>query len=438
MVLLTFKPQLLDLIPDMATTHAKIYLPVVPKLECDSKGHISFKQFDTFFRTIGSIPTQLKLQSNNLPESCSGSLLKAVDDIVKLINDISGILMSDVFKNLKSLEQELELKARELMKDIEVFFQKKLVEIISTILGILGIPNPLEIPIPFLDNCVIKDLFTKDGKKKVKAAIAADVEKIKKFFGEDGAWDGTFGIKSIEHEVENLWHKAINWINKFLNDFNYNAIMAIIHALEKIPIIGQAIKALESFVDPTVELDKMFEKAWDKLKADVKKAKEDLLSGKVFEDLGNKLIDQFINTILGISIPFVGTLGDIMGIDLKEEFKKFKIHMKENILHKIKDQWKVTMEKVRRFLHGGLIGKINDILLKAPGWILKQFPIVGKIFKVTQDIVDILTGKNPLTTCDVLNILLKPIFNLGSVIYGMIPDCIQVEQTEYGYSPSSS
>ena len=210
-----------------------IYIPKMPKLECDANGKISFKNMHEYFKIIGQLPNHLRVQAGVIAGDCAPELFEAIAKMEKLIDEITGILMTDVFKKLKSKEQEMEYKVREFFKEIDVFFQKKIIEIIIKIIGILGIPNPLEIPIPFLSAIEevdangnktsyqpkIKDLFTKDGKAKIKASIAKDVEKIKKFFGDDGAFDGTFGIKSPEHEAEELWQKIMHWLRKMLNDF---------------------------------------------------------------------------------------------------------------------------------------------------------------------------------------------------------------------------
>ena len=200
---------------------AIVYVPEVPNLECGPNGQISFRQMEDYFVGISKIISQLKLQAKFIQDECGKELIQAIRDIEKLVDDITGILMTDVFKKIKSKEQEMKYKVREFMKEIDVFFQKKIVEALLKIISILGIPNPLTIPIPFITAVtlidaagnpvryqpVVKDLFTKEGKVKIKAAIAEDIESIKKFFGEDGKYDGTLGIKSPELRQKNSGKK---------------------------------------------------------------------------------------------------------------------------------------------------------------------------------------------------------------------------------------
>jgi len=334
------------------------------------------------------------------------------------------------------------------MKEIDVFFQKKIVEALLKIISILGIPNPLTIPIPFITAVtlidaagnpvryqpVVKDLFTKEGKVKIKAAIAEDIESIKKFFGEDGKYDGTLGIKSPEHEAEEFWQKALRWMKELLSDFIGACINALISLLTKIPIIGPIIKKLGTFIDPTKSIKEQLKLKYEEFKQKIKKAKEDVLSGKAFEDLGEKILGELIDFVLNLPIPLFGTLGNLIGFNVELRKKKETIHSKEELWHRIEDAFDDAMEKIKRFFQTDLIAKIHDIILKAPGWILNQFPIVKKIITTIKLIIDICRGK--VSICVVLNIILKPIFGIPDAILKLIPNCIEVRRTKYGLEPN--
>jgi uncharacterized membrane protein len=431
---------------------ATIYLPKPPKLQCDANGNISFKQMDEYFRVLGQFPSQIRLQATGIGGKCGDELIIAAVAMGALLDEITGVLMTDVFKKIKSKEQEMMYKVREFLKEIDVFFQKKIIEIIIKIIGILGIPNPLEFPIPFLSGAQIpndkgdiesfspkvKDLFTKAGKAKCKLAMTYKIDKVKKFLGIDGKHDGKLGIKSPEHEAEEVWQKIVTWLKKTLEDFIFSAIEAIVKVLTKIPIIGPVLKKLlAAAIDPTITIEEAFKQLVEEYKKKINKAIEDVTSGRALENLANKLLNELIDKVLNFPIPIFGTLGDLIGFDLKDELKKSKIHSKENLWHRIEDQFDQAILKIRKFFHGGLIKKIHEIILKAPGWILKQFPIVKKIFNAVDKIVKFLSGQNPLTTCDVVNIILPPIFNLGELLVKLLPtDCVEVKFTKYGVEPA--
>lgn len=427
---------------------AVVYVPEIPGLQCSASGKISFRQMEDYFVGISKIISQLKLQAKFIQDECGKELIQAIRDIEKLVDDITGILMTDVMKKIKSKEQEMKYKVREFMKEIDVWFQKKIVEALLKILSILGIPNPLTIPIPFITPVtlidesgnpvryqpVVKDLFTKEGKVKIKAAIAEDIESIKKFFGEDGKYDGTLGIKSPEHEAEEFWQKALRWMKELLSDFIGKCINAMIGLLTKIPIIGPIIKKIGVYIDPTKPIKAQLKAQYEEFKKRIKKAKEDVLSGKALEDLGEKILSELIDFVLNLPIPLFGTLGNLIGFDKEQRKKKETVHSKEELWHRIEDAFEDAMEKIKKFFQGDLLAKIHDIILKAPGWILNQFPIVKKIVKAIKLIIDVCRGK--VSVCEVLNIILKPIFSIPDAILKLIPNCIEVKRTKYGLEPN--
>lgn len=425
-----------------------VYIPEIKTLACDSNGKISFKAMDDYFTSIAKLPAQLRLQAKFLPRECAGELLNAVIEIEKFIDDVLGFVVTDVFKKIKSIEEKMKYKLREFLKEIDTFFQKKIVDALLKILGILGIPNPLTIPIPGLQgtsveigpgyietlNPVVGDFFTKEGKIKIKLAIAQRKEEIKKFFGDQGKFDGSLGIESPEHEAEELWQKMLTWMRNLLGDFIGSCINAMIKVLTKIPIIGPLIKKLGIFIDPTKPLKEQLKEYWDTQKEKIKKAKDDVISGKAFEDLGQKILNELIDFILNLPIPLFGTLGALIGFSLKEEIRKKTVISLEERLHRLEDKLEETFEKIKRFFQGDFIGKIYDIILKAPGWILDQFPVVKKIFKAIKLIINIIRGKVPV--CEVISIILKPIFDLGALIVKMIPGCVEIKVTKYGLEPN--
>lgn len=426
---------------------AVVYVPEVPGLVCTSGGKISFRQMEDYFVGISKIISQLKLQAKFIQDECGKELIEAIRKMEKLIDEITGILMTDVMKKIKSKEQELKYKVREFLKEIDTWFQKKIVEALIKILNILGIPNVLNMPIPFVTAVtlvdangnpvryqpVIRDFFTKEGKTRIKAAIAEDIESVRKFFG-DGKYDGTLGVKSPEHEAEEFWQKVLSWMKEMLSDFIAACINAMLKLLTKIPIIGPLIKKIGVFIDPTKPIKEQLKLKWEDFKKRIKKAKEDVLSGKAFEDLGEKLLNELIDFILNLPIPLFGTLGNLIGFDKEARKKKETVHSKVDLWHRIEDAFDDAMEKIKRFFQTDLVNKIHDIILKAPGWILNQFPIVKKIYKAIKLIIDICRGK--VSICDVLNIILKPIFGIPELLLKLIPDCIEVKRTKYGLEPN--
>ena len=419
-----------------------VALPRIPQLECSPDGKISQKDLDAYFKNIGRTMSRLDLSVTglNLDDKCSLAVIAAIIAIEQTMKPLESIT-TDPFQALKSKELEYRYRARELGKDIEEFFKKKIVDILLDLIDLIGIPNPFKVPIPFIGTAtlidnngipyvydpVIADLFTKEGQRKVKLAIKEDIEAVKKFLGIESTYDGSLGIKSPDLEAEEVWHKIKNWFNNLINDFIGSVANAIAKVVKAIPIIGQPIYDLiTAAIDPTVTVEQAFDKLVAEYKAKIKKAKEDVLSGEALEDLGQKILDEAIERILSIQIPLIGTVGDLIDVDPNNR----DLVIKEGIFHEIEDKVKELIAKARRFFKGGLIVKIHEIIAKAPGYILQQFPIVGTIFKIIKMVADILSGKNPLTECDVLRIIFPVIFSLGSLIENLLPGCVEVIYVE--------
>jgi hypothetical protein len=419
-----------------------IELPKIPKLECTPDGKISKKDLDAYFKNIGRTINRMKVASTGGLDGCSLAVLAAAIAIEELTTKALDPVTTKPLSTLKSLELEFKYRARELSKDIEEFFKKEVVDILLTIADILKIKNPFKLPIPFLGTAtlldasgnpyvydpVIEDFFTKEGQKKIKAAAKEDIESIKKFFAElEGTFDGSLGIKAPDLTAEEAWHKIKNWFNQLINDFIGAVSEAIGNIVKNIPIIGKPIYDLIfSSIDPTIAIEKAFDKLVADTKKAIKQAKEDFLSGKIAEDIGEKILREVIDRILAIQIPLLGSVGDYVDIDLDKK----DIVISEFDFHEIEDAFKELIQKARRFFKGDILVKIKEIIEKAPAAILKQFPIVGKIFDALKKVGDVLSGKNPLTECEVLNIIFPAIFNIGLLIENLFPDCIEVRYLE--------
>ena len=185
-----------------------IELPKIPKLECPPDGKISQKELDAYFKNIGRTISRLELSvvGLDLDDECSLAVIAAVLAIDAATKPLEEITTKPLDK-LKSKELEFRYRARELGKDIEEYFKKKVSEILLDLIDLLGIPNPFKVPIPFIGTAtllddkgnpyeydpVIADLFTKEGQRKVKLAIKEDIEAVKKFLGIDSTYDGKLG-----------------------------------------------------------------------------------------------------------------------------------------------------------------------------------------------------------------------------------------------------
>jgi hypothetical protein len=126
-------------------------------------------------------------------------------------------------------------------------------------------------------------------------------------------------------------------------------------------------------------------------------------------------------------------VGKLLDIDIEKELKRLKTFNLETTMAKAKAGFKNLIEKIKRFFATGWIKVMYDLIMKLPGVILEQFPILGKIITWVETIIDIITGK--VDACQVIKILLPDLFALDKIITAVIPREIPIKFTEHGYLP---
>jgi len=474
-----------------------IKLPTVTALDCAAAGgDLSLGNLDGYFRSVAQLPGQIKSQlstavdaakddtSNKIREAkkLAGSIsaadaatitstlqtltddqianvLDKMSQVEDLIDQIESFLSPRPFSILHSKEIEARYRAREIFKNIEHFFKKKIVELLSEIIGLLGITSPLDIPLPFLPSATVGDLFTSSGNATIKAAIATQIDSVAAFFGMSYKFDGKLGVDVPEMTAEEVWHKILNWLNITLNNWVLGVINAIVSALESIPVIGPLITAVLSGVDPTIAIEISVKAAIETVKAtaagyitaaktlaasientsltgSARDAIQQQIDAKI--NLAQDLISGGIDTLLSIQIPLIGIgVGSIAGIeDIVTEMKKTKVIIsKEYLLHHLEDAFDHLIDKARMIFRTGLIGAIYEII-DAASAIIKAIPIVGAIYACIEKVYLIITGQNPFTACDVLQLVVPQIFNMGSSADALIPATIKKETSTFGLIPN--
>ena len=407
----------------------KLYVPKPIELECTADGNINYKNLHDYFRVLGTIPGQLKAQLKALAyemiDEAVADLYKLIQDIEDLINEITGILMTDVFQRIKNLEHEMEYKVREFIKEIDLYFQKKIIEVITKLFS--QVVDIINFPIPFLPPIRLFDFFTKEGKIKIKALIAenlADVvealnkidKRIALFF------TGKLTLKIPEYSAEEIWQKLLAYIQKIITDW----LTEVIEYIRNLPIIKQVLGVLKFLQDPTKAIQEAMDKIWDDILQAIEDAKKAAMEA----------IDELIDAILNFPVPIFGTLGEMLGIDLKAEYRKFKVHMKEMLLARIHDLWNQLMDRIRKFFAYGWLEELYNLLMGLVEKILDKFPILKDIIAALRLIIDIITGN--VKICDVIVKIFPVIFDLFGMVYKLIPnDVFEVIYTDYGYEPQT-
>ena len=120
-----------------------VFMPQIPSLEFGS-GDISFPQLERYFKTLGTIPAQLRIQAILIDDQqCRQELYEAIDRIKVIIDDTCSIFLTPVFQTISNIEHEMSYQVREFFKDIDAYLQKLVLDILFKILDLISfvIPN---------------------------------------------------------------------------------------------------------------------------------------------------------------------------------------------------------------------------------------------------------------------------------------------------------
>lgn len=366
-----------------------------------------YNSIQDYFRSIGNLPAQIREKAIEEAGSLKTRLLSTAASTSKKIRSFLDKITTPVFNTIVNLEHEMNYRARELIKDINFFFQKKIIECITKIIS--GLVDIINVPIPFLEGVRIFDFFTIEGKKRIKAAIRQNLKevieaiqtfdsKVTKFF------NGVFNTKIPDYSVEEIWHSVLLWGNRVINDWIHSAIEAV----RNLPVIKQVLGVLAILQDPTLALQKAVDVIWDR-------------ALEIVADNAAAAMDTVIEFITNFGLPIIGTVGVLL--NLKEEAKRSKVHIKELILARVHDAWLQAIEEIRKILALNWLSVLYSKLLGLVGSVLEEFPILKDIIAALALIVGILTGK--ITACDVINLIAQPLFALVDEIFSSIPSYIE-------------
>jgi len=387
----------------------------LPELKCDSSILPDFANMQNFGRQLGSLPGQLGRMALCLAEEKAAQLRAAIKRILKLFDDIFGefplSVPKPVFANLKAPELEMELRLTALYNEFKLFWQNLIISILKKIPLLNFINKLLQVPIPFLGGPVLADLFTEEGRAKIRKAVSDKVDAISKALGMpwDFTFNGTLGIKNIEIQIQNILSRIWQIVQGMITNIIQSALNFITRINDIIKKIWEALK-LPIIPDLTAfDFSNLFKSIWeaiDKLAISIQEKLQRAIDAVLNFDLKDWLAKSFGALFKLIPWPFptiIRKLLDATGKILDAEFNlqspeiKFSRimtavqQMLTNILNMIIELW---LQLVSSFLKA----------------ILKYIPILEELLKLI-----------PFTICSFLTLVAAPLFSLPSQVAKLIP-----------------
>lgn len=389
----------------------------IPQLKCDQTILGDFGNLSDFGRAIGSVPGQLGNIAYCVGDDLRRQIETAIENFNKALDrvwkTVSSTVPSPVFKDLKVPELENEIKTKNLWQEFKLFFQKKLVEIVKNIPGLSFITNLLNVPIPFLTGVRLFDVFTEEGRKKIRDAVGKRTDQISKAIG--GPWqdvyDGKLSINAPEIKKEFVLDRIFSEIEKLLTKVLWNTLGIIWSLTAPIRRIWNALglPSLPSFKAPN--FDEVYKSVWDKVKDQAISAEEKMQKTK--DALLNFDLKKFLQSTFGsilsrIPWPF--------GTKVKE---MLKVVDKDYNLKSPEIDYAKTTSAIQK-----LFDRIPGLIFEL--WLSLIRPFLTAIRNLLAGVVELLKYI-PFTFCTFLNLVAAPLLGFGAGLSRLLPAGVSVQ-----------
>lgn len=390
-----------------------------PKFECTDGVLPNFSNLDEFGRGLGSIPGQLGRIAQCTVTATAKQISDAIDSLLKLFDKTFGTTLGSVGNpvygpNLKVPEQEMGVRLRALFNEFKLYLELKLLDILGRIIPNLSFLN---IPLPFLPNCTVRDLLSAEGRAKIRAAIGARQDQIAKAVGSPwkDTFDGTLGLKNDEMRKQSLISRVWSEFHKGLLSLINRGFRALRALTEPIRKIWQALRLPDLPNLVALNFEELFNSVWQPIKDLAISANEKMqrmIDYFLEFDIKNFLDKAFSPLLKFIAWPFPTKVKQLLKIS--DPPKEQNLVSKETRFNSIMQAVKDLFEQIPTLILE-LWMKLVVGFFKA---ILKFVPILKEIFKYI-----------PFTFCTFIGLVLSPILGLGSAVAGLIPPGISVQQT---------
>jgi hypothetical protein len=401
------------------TTKKKFIAPV---LECTGELMPNVPNMTDFFKQLGSIPAVLTLQLSELPTCIALALWDDIKSIVitpldateDFLGALSVTLPSQTKNTVRDRPEEWRRRADDLQENYKLYFMLGLINL----LGTFAI-HILQIPLPLISGCVVGDLLSAEGRKKIGETILKSLPALILILPEPyrSLCLGFYGVLNNEEVLRNFLSYWISEVKKIIQNPLYAVFTFLIKRFKKvweslnlpnIPAILSLdpVAILNALIEPYIASIKNTYNALIKPFKDIKEGiekhgtLEDYLKSQLSKKLG-----EIINALLAIQIPVIGlTLGELLGIKDFEDLKDGAIISPQAVLARLATRLANVFQDIALIILEQWIQKVKKFLDKIG---------LGAIFSLV-----------PLTFCKFLQLLAPQLFSLGSLIQGIVDSSV--------------
>ncbi len=409
--------QLNIIMTDIPSRCAQVNLSVsLPQFSCTNNTLGDFGNMSDFGRAIGSVPGQLGNIAYCVAEQVRSQIESAITQLTNTLNSIfaaiNTTIPSPLWGNLQAPELEFELRMGALFQEFKLYLQQKMFDIIQNIPGLGFIVNLVNVPIPFLSGVRVFDVFSSEGRARIRAAVAERLDQIASAMGMpwDLTFSGSLGLQLPELQLEHIIKRIFSEIERLLSSALWSAL-SVIHTLTR-PIQriwnNLGFPTLPSFQFPS--FDEFFNNIWSSIKDlaismtdKLKRAMDAMLNF----DLGAYLQSAFGSILGRIPWPFPTQLRALLGY--------------------LNRDWNISSPE---WDFGRITAAIQSVFNRIPQLILELWlqlikPFLDAIKGLLAGVAALLEYI-PFTFCSFINLVASPILGLGGAISGLLPGSIPV------------
>ncbi len=389
----------------------------LPTFECTDGVLPNWSNLDEFGRGLGSLPGQLGRIAQCTVATTAKQISDAIDSLLRLFDKTFGTTLASVpnpvfSDKLKVPEVSMGTRMRALFNEFKLYLELKVLDILGRIIPNLSFLN---IPLPFLPNCTVRDLLSTEGRAKIRDAIGARQDQIAKALGTpwDITYDGTLGLKNDEMRKQSLISRVWSEFHKGLLSIIQRGFRALRALTEPIRKIWQALRLPDIPNLVSLNFEALFKSVWDPIKDLAISANEKM----------QRMIDFFLE------FDLKSFLDKTFGPLLKFIAWPFKTKVKD--LLKVTDPPKATNLESKESRFNSIMNAVKELFEQIPTLILELWmKLVLGFFKAIANLVPIireLFKYIPFTFCTFIGLVASPILGLGAAAGNLIPGGIRVE-----------
>jgi hypothetical protein len=204
-------------------------------------------------KKIASLPAILTVLGYKEIADQIRATLQTIDDI---LGNYPISISKPLYSAFSSLEIEWELKARAIVYEFKLFVLAKCLEIIGSIIN-----NLVTIPVPFLGNVNILQLFTDpEYRAEVKSRITNNLSGAVAAVGRLGkSFSGEFGLEIPEMQVQEIWSWFVMEMTNLATNILHQALNALISIFNNIwrslglpPLVALVTLDIEAIIESAI------------------------------------------------------------------------------------------------------------------------------------------------------------------------------------------